>query len=1097
MRYVGKFKTIEEETIRVEIDSGRLPRSQNTEEDEYALPPSNQVIYRTYNPIGERAYTRAAVSGGSASAWIETSKVDSDTQTNGRTTTFDGVSYTGLRMLSHVTNKNSGVITYGGEINMISDLFYGDSNIERVFIPIECTVLGEDAISRCSGLVSLKHTSLTKFGARCLKDCSSLSDFELLPYEQTQYIGENAFNGCTALHFENIYLDGCTLGNYAFQSCGILRAELHNLTSVPSGFFQGCTSLRDVELYNVDSFNVSAFTGCTALERITLLDGIPSLSGTFSGIKASGILYADNEDPITPWMNALPGGWSFEDGVLDLIFAGESPVMIEQSSPDGLFSPIKSRAATLTVLTRTPFYDMYSPTVQGTLVDIHNLTSGECIFTGFLTPCQYNQPYVGLDSLELEAVDRLSTLEDINYKYLRGSASVVSIIRIIKYLIHQVAGYKGNIYGPTKLKGANSYTHAFEGEYINDENFYDDDDEHTPWTCYDVLEEIGRIYGVSFIPYGDDVYIIDPKINSREEGNEISYYNYDTGETVTKTVKKVIGVNDYLGDQHDIELDEVYNKISVSANIYEIDKDDILLDPLDDTEKEYIPNSDGSFWYHVADSDDYRIVEKQFTLNEGQRWRSRYYSITNTKVSNDTIIDNAGDWDIYLKEYPTYHDTSGWSGNYINTICAVPTQYFSYDCSTDLPYKADWSDCISIYLQPEKFMTMHPQSRTDFSQWMTNLPDWYENYYHKNFFVPILEYVNPEYIRYSSQDFWSKKSYLVFKGDLQWANNHDHYAWAKADEETWYLEYPMTAYNIGKVEVKGRNNGDSKYNKGWTMLYCQLQIGDKYWNGKTWQKNPCRFGINYHEKNVVRDDEYLSLFYWNKPVTNHDYTYGINEEGWAIPLFNLYDENDVRYGSQVDLFGQLKFTIFTPICPWDNQFLDWGSGAFFQILKKMYPVVYMQGLNLMLKTVDSSYGWFHENEKQEDSNDDVIYSNIISMDNVSELDDIEVKINSYWEGKPNARSYLLTPTSNGTYNYLTNGLYDPYTNSRRKPEELVIEKYYEHHSMPKKKYNCQVKGYYPPYRVCTATALGPTKFTIDAQDFDVKLGQNTISLIEY
>ena len=70
------------------------------------------------------------------------------------------------------------------------------------------------------------------------------------------------------------------------------------------------------------------------------------------------------------------------------------------------------------------------------------------------------------------------------------------------------------------------------------------------------------------------------------------------------------------------------------------------------------------------------------------------------------------------------------------------------------------------------------------------------------------------------------------------------------------------------------------------MLDLQLQIGDKYWNGTDWQYTPCRFTVNYHKKNVVNEDETLTLFGWNKPVTNHTYKDMINEEGWAIPLFN-------------------------------------------------------------------------------------------------------------------------------------------------------------------------------------------------------------------
>lgn len=1108
MRYIGRFKTIKEETIRVEINSGRLPRSEVSEiQDDYTLPDSNQIIYKTYQPVGNSAYTRAAISGGAYSAWIETSKIDSSTQTNGQTTTFDGVSYTGLRLIEHITDKNTGVLKFGGQINMISSLFYGDPNVEQVFIPLSCNVLGYQALCQCYRLTTLRHNSLTKFGYQCLFNCSSLTNFEFLTYSRTKYIGEEAFKSCTSLAIENLIID-CPIEREAFRDCRqIKRAEVHNV-NIPQSCFASCESMTEMELFGVPVVEEGAFTGSFNLEKFTLLDGIPTLGGsnpastTFSNIKQTGLIYCDEEDPYTPWLTCLPG-WTVQDGVKELLFAGEAPVMIEQTSSDGIFTPIKSRAATITLLTQIPYYDIYTSTVQGTTVDISNLSTGQVLFSGYLTPCQYNQPYVGLDELELEAVDKLSSLEDIKYSYMRGSVSIVSMIDLIKYLIHNVAGYTGSIYAPKLLS---SYTgRAFENEYISDENFYDDDDEHTPWSCYEILEEICRIYGVSAVPYGEDVYFLDAKISSRHgisypslsqtDNGKLQYYNYDTKETVDLLVRKTIGLEDYLGDQHDIELEEVYNKISVSANIYEIDKDDILTDPLDDTEKEYIPGADGSYWYHIADSDDFEIRTKAFKLTEGQQWRSRFFSITNTQQSNANIIENAGDWNVWLKEVDSYNDGSG--GDTVNTICALPTQFFSYDCTTTMPYKADWNDCISIYTQPKKFNDMHPQTYNDFSQWQTNIGDWFENYYCKNFFVPILEYVQPEPMRYNTPNVYSQRSYLVFKGDLQYGNNHDHYSWSKRDDEWWYLTYPLSAINVSKIDIKGRNRGDANFNKGWPMLYCQLQIGNKYWNGRTWQTNACRFGIPYHEKNVVNEDERLALFTWNKPVTNHDYTYGIEEEGWAIPLFNLYDDGDIRWGTQVDLFGPLKFTIFTPIQPWDYQYQVWGS-TLYQNLKRMNPIIYMQGLNLILKTVDVSTGWFHKNEEEEkEEDDDVIYSNIINLNNVKEIDDIEVKINSWWEKKPNARSYIIIDSSEGTYKYNTNGFYDPYTANRRLPEEMIIERYFEHHSSPKKKYNCQVRGYYPPYKVCEATAIGSTRFIVDAQDYDVKSDQNTISLIEY
>ena len=99
----------------------------------------------------------------------------------------------------------------------------------------------------------------------------------------------------------------------------------------------------------------------------------------------------------------------------DLVFSGESPVIISTES-DGLFSPIKSRSCTVTLVAEQPYYDMYSGTSHGTKLHVYNCDTAECLFWGYVTPCAYSQPYNYLNTIEIEAVDALSTLQDYQYK---------------------------------------------------------------------------------------------------------------------------------------------------------------------------------------------------------------------------------------------------------------------------------------------------------------------------------------------------------------------------------------------------------------------------------------------------------------------------------------------------------------------------------------------------------------------------------------------------------------------------------------------------------------------------------------------------------
>ena len=70
------------------------------------------------------------------------------------------------------------------------------------------------------------------------------------------------------------------------------------------------------------------------------------------------------------------------DSSTELEFAGDSPVIITQSSQDGIFTPVKSRSCTITVVTHDAYYDMYSGESHGTLVTVDNISQNSRLFYG-------------------------------------------------------------------------------------------------------------------------------------------------------------------------------------------------------------------------------------------------------------------------------------------------------------------------------------------------------------------------------------------------------------------------------------------------------------------------------------------------------------------------------------------------------------------------------------------------------------------------------------------------------------------------------------------------------------------------------------------
>ena len=101
------------------------------------------------------------------------------------------------------------------------------------------------------------------------------------------------------------------------------------------------------------------------------------------------------------------------------------------------------------------------------------------------------------------------------------------------------------------------------------------------------------------------------------------------------------------------------------------------------------------------------------------------------------------------------------------------------------------------------------------------------------------------------------------------------------------MNYPITEVGCHSTDnAKTRRKSDSSYNKGWNTLKVKLSIGNKYWSGSYWTSSETTFWIPYHKEEVVSDDECLIWTGWNKPVTNHNYTYKVNKDAFVIPITN-------------------------------------------------------------------------------------------------------------------------------------------------------------------------------------------------------------------
>lgn len=786
----------------------------------------------------------------------------------------------------------------------------------------------------------------------------------------------------------------------------------------------------------------------------------------------------------------------------EIFFADESPVMISQSS-DGIFSPIKSRSCTIKLVTKDVYFDIYSGSSHGTSVAVNNLTNSECLFYGYVTPCQYNQPYLYNNEIEIEAVDAISTLQDFKYSYLNGKESSVAIMDIIKKLI-DIAGYSGKIYmqyNANKMRAALNYTPT-QFEYINDDIFFEDDGEASD--CYAVLEEICNFYGISCVPYGNDVFFVDYQVIAYVEDDNLLYTDlkslvYSTFYTTDNITKE-----DYAGDDQNLEMDEVYNKINIKANVADVKDDDLGVNPEDDAKSSTYydtridagERSDGKKW--AIASRYFEYIQGTYANDNSDNWQ--------TPINCNIIADSVG-YKLAGRFDKTYPSISlarmafpyGNGAGTFNTIvgqCCLPTQQFGYESTKEMPYSAKWNNMLSFFTQG---YWLHKYYKEDnVGALSENLQHQWETFIYEQRlggYKPVLIYNSPKYVNYSPAES-DKTSYLCFTGNLLYQRecNYDkvHYNVWTINEDTNYcdgINTPLTEFGCsGTDNAYSRRKGDADYNKGWNMLKLKLSIGNKYWNGSQWTTTESTCFIPYHKDNVVTDDECLIWTGWNKPVTNHNYTYKVNKDAFVIPI-----------NKEDNLQGYLHLEVYMPKIPWNNQL--YRENNYLRInYNNIPPVIFMKDFGLTLCSTDNSEKWYDVFEDDEED-DDIIYSNPIDSNNVTDMDDLELKINTYNSLKPIAKSYIIEPSIvdgkvvEDSFKYHTAGFYDNLIGNYKRQEMNLVDKYYNHYSEPKKIYNCVVHGYRAPYKCVQCTAISG-KYIVDEQSYDLKADVNDLKLVE-
>lgn len=796
---------------------------------------------------------------------------------------------------------------------------------------------------------------------------------------------------------------------------------------------------------------------------------------------------------------------------------GGNPVVITSTS-DKLFAPIKSRAATLEIVSTQWYFDLYEPSSRGTSVKIYEYDEnaqyhqGEVIFRGYLTPCSYDQTFTYLDTITLEAVDAISTAKD--YKW-QNNGQYNSFFDIVVSILKS-AGYRGSLFVPQSYERIN--TQSVSGDildalFASSTNFLDDNEERTPWTEYEVLEEVMQFLGWSLCPYGDDVWCIDYRA---ENAGRVTYskYTYNTqtqtfesdGTFTSPATADSITLADFAPGTSQISIDDIYNKIEVSDNLYKIDE--ISPDIFDDANhisvtEEAELGADQSKWTSVRrkrflwwtwdsnkdylEGTDYQTLCR---LKPESGWTHYFY-----KMSDMTPVDNSDGKGYYDEATALAEKQQAWTGS--TTIQKVNThgcllQHYAYideSHPNNVPTSVDWTDILT-------FFVLGPTS-TD-----VPLAD-INNRLQKK----VLEYNVGETVQWKPS---SGKSWITIKGSLFYQNGTDYKDGKKnrrltivnsgkdSGEPSWYATTPVDKsltnlpadMNYGTFDCV-RKESDPAYGTGFRMWKMEVQIGDKYWAESYntaehrwegyWTTVPSTFYVAFNNNPDNEKDEFVPAFQWMNIVSTTTYKDQVGEDCYAIPI-DSEDEN-------APSFGTLRVAIYTPnIIPEEMlaKYQEWlgnlpvGFGS-------LAPVIYCKDFEIGYVYTDTSVWW----DNHSDSNQtDKVYIGYIDDNYVKDFDQLQFKLNTSIADKPISRSFVSTDDGYlGTMKHVAG-------DTDKEQEYNIVDLYLDHHSDRKVIFDANLHGMFEPYSKFSKSQFNGN-LMIDNYSFNMRDNNNSIKFIAF
>lgn len=269
------------------------------------------------------------------------------------------------------------------------------------------------------------------------------------------------------------------------------------------------------------------------------------------------------------------------------------------------------------------------------------------------------------------------------------------------------------------------------------------------------------------------------------------------------------------------------------------------------------------------------------------------------------------------------------------------------------------------------------------------------------------------------------------------------------------------------------NDGGPTQNNTPALVFC-FGIGDKYWNGASWQSSKCNFKVQlYNSGDDGSQEEQKDLKCWNMSMPIK------NQLGWA--QWTSGEGYKIKFDESLDLNGKITFEICSPVqlqaAP--NTSMP-GSGSWGSFDSSFNGYCWISDLKV---------GIAIRNDIKYD-NADVIYENVIEENSLNEFNEINLKITTYPKLGKLGYSHL------GFNGKMIDTVVD--TNLDEEgviPEAAIIERYYNQYSTPTKLEYITLGLDSTPF-ILHHDSYWDADFAVIGQTMDLYLGQNSLTLEE-